>query len=73
MFCETEYHHYIFNSYRTKKFAKYFDTASFDKVVTTYFHKIHGIRRAQYGKHQMDGLSASCAGCDQGQGTHPPA
>ena len=34
MFRKTKYHHCIFNS-RTKKFAKYSDTASFGKVVTS--------------------------------------
>ena len=35
MFRKTKYHHYIFNSSRTKKFAKYSDKASFGKVVTS--------------------------------------
>jgi len=35
MFGKTKYHHYIFDSSQTKKFAKYSDTASFGKVVTS--------------------------------------
>ena len=45
------------------------------KVVTTYFHYIHyPMAKEEHNLESIlkNGFSASCAGCDQGQGTHPP-